>query len=199
MRASHRVVVAAVTSLLPHVADGQVLSERLMEEVARAEVVFVSSSGADARGCSISDRLLDDEVMRVMRRYGVRTQPVPPPPETNSLAWRKTPVLYVTVTAVVADSRGRGCAMSIATELVAARSWLPDGAEAALLLPTENPFERLPEGDRAVLRILLEPDHLTAASWRMLLVAPREERNRDVQRAVENQVSELAEALSRAR
>ena len=199
MRASPRVVVAAVVATLPSAASGQILSERLVEEAARAAVVFVSSSGTDARGCSISDRLLDEEVERVMRRYRLPSQAVPPPPETNVLAWEKTPILYVTVTGALADSRGRGCALFISTELVVARSWLPDGSEAAMLLPATNPLEDFPEGGREVLRVLLEPTGLTAARWGLLLIAPREERDRDVQRAVEDHVSEIAEALSRAR
>ena len=133
-----------------------------------------------------------------MRRYSIRSQSLPPAPDTNSLTWLKTPVLWVSVTAVMADGRGRGCALFVRTELVVARSWLPAGSEAELLLPEADPFELAGRG-LDVMRILLAPDPLTVAEQGTLLVAPRSERDRDVQRVVETHVSEIAEAIRSSR
>ena len=208
MRASPRfvvvvvVVVVVTAGVAPAVAEGQVLSDELIEEVARADRIFVSTSGADSRGCSISDRLLDEEVIRVMRRYRVPAKRVPPPPEINYSLWRRTPVLHVSATAVVADSSGRGCAVYVSTELVAARSWLPAGEEVDLLSSTDEMVDEtgsFTQRGRDILRVWLRWDDLTVAKRGVLLVTPRDERDRDVQRAVEDHVSEIAEAISRAR
>ena len=174
--------------------------DSILEEVGRAAVVFFSGFGIEGR-CSISDQLLDEEIVRVMRRYQIPIEPTPPVPDPETdgpgaSEWLRTPVLNVSVIGVQADRAGRGCAMYVSTELSVPRPWIPSGSEDLIGLVDEDDLEgRLTE----ILRILMVPGRLTASSRGTLLIAPRDERDRDVQRAVETQVSEIAEAISRTR
>ena len=202
MRASPRIVVAAAAVLLaPLAVAGQSISRLVLEEVTRGETIFVAGFGTSGR-CSVRDEVVFDEVVRVLRRYQISMQPLPPAPEAGRnarwMTYIRTPTLFAEVTGIQADSRGRGCALSVSTKLSVARPWIPAGEETMLLPLPEDEAERAGRGTQAMLA-LYRLGNLRAAEWETLLIAPRDERERDVQRVVETHVSEIAEALNHAR
>lgn len=198
MRALPAVVVAAVVAASPVAAQDV---ESLLEEVGRSNVLFFAGLGTEGR-CSISAELLTDEIVRVLRRYSIPGQPAPPPPDSeigsgDLLEWVKTPYLNVDVTGLQADRYGQGCAFFVTTELSVGRVWIPRGFEDLVGAVADE--EQIAGSVFDVLRILSNPAHLRASRRGTLLIAPRDERGRDVQRVVETHVSEIAEAINRAR
>ena len=174
--------------------------ESILEEAGRSEILFFSGFGTDGR-CSISDQLLEEEIVRVMRRYRIPIERTPPAPDLETdrdgfYKWRKTPFLHVSVLGIQADRSGRGCALYVSSDLYVPRIWIPRGSEDLVGLNDEEDLKgRIGE----VLRIFMFPGLLNASTRGVLLIAPRDERDRDVQRAVETQVSEIAEAIVRTR
>lgn len=138
MRTSPRFVVAVVGVVLlaPLPAAGQAISRLVLEEVGRVDTIFVAGFGSSGR-CSVRDESVFNEIVRVMRRYQLSMQRQPPAPEARAafLTWARTPTLTVSVTGIQADSRGRGCALSVSTELTVSRPWIAAGDEDLLLPP----------------------------------------------------------------